>query len=100
MVTRIHFKNNNQMLKLRVQSRKRNRKAWDHCPSSLGVKFGKHNQCLLNDSFGIIAQSLRFCCPNSISERNNLNYSFLFWDRVWATKPKTLGNESLTKTLV
>ena len=23
-----------------------------------------------------------------------LNYYFLFWDKVWATKPKTSGNET------
>ena len=74
----------------RVQSRKRNPKAWDRRPLSLG---GKGNITEVFDSFRIIAQTLRFCCPNSISERNNLNYSFLFWDRFWATKPKTSGNE-------
>ena len=29
-----------------------------------------------NDSFGFIARSLRFCCPNAISERNNFGLLF------------------------
>ena len=41
---------------LRAQSHKRNRKAWDHCPSSLGVKFGKHDQ----DPEGIVKRDLSY----------------------------------------
>ena len=36
--------------------------------------------------FGFVAQTL--------SQKGMiLDYYFLFWDKVWATKPKTLGNE-------
>ena len=54
---------------------------------------GNITEVSVNDSFGFVAQSLWFCCPNAISERNNFGLLFLFWDKVWATKPKTSGNE-------
>ena len=40
----------------------------------------------LPEVFGFVAQTL--------SQKGIiLDYYFLFWDKVWATKPKTLGNE-------
>ena len=56
---------------------------------------GNITEVFVKDSFGFVARSLWFCCPNAISERNNFGlYYFLFWDKVWATKPKTSGNET------
>ena len=40
----------------------------------------------LPEVFGFVAQMLS-------QKEIILNYYFLFWDKVWATKPKTLGNE-------
>ena len=41
---------------------------------------------LLPKVFGFVAQTL--------SQKGIiLDYYFLFWDKVWATKPKTSGNE-------
>ena len=40
----------------------------------------------LPEVFGFVAQTL--------SQKGIiLDYYFLFWDKVWATKPKTLGNK-------
>ena len=47
---------------------------------------GNITKVFVNDSFGIVAQTL--------SQKGLiLNYYFLFWDRVQATKPKTSGNK-------
>ena len=47
---------------------------------------GNVTKVLVNDSFGFVAQTL--------SQKGIiLDYYFLFWDKVWATKPKTSGNE-------
>ena len=40
----------------------------------------------VNVSFRIVARKLAL-------KGMTLNYYFLFWDKVWATKPKTSGNE-------
>ena len=37
---------------------------------------GNVTEVFVNDSFGFIAQSLRFHCPNAISERNNFGLLF------------------------
>ena len=34
---------------------------------------GNITEVFINDSYRIIAQTLWFCCQNTISERNNLN---------------------------
>ena len=47
---------------------------------------GNVTEVCVNNSFGFVAQTL--------SQKGIiLDYYFLFWDKVWATKPKTLGNE-------
>ena len=47
---------------------------------------GNVTEVFVNDSFRFVAQML--------SQKGIiLDYYFLFWDKVWATKPKTSGNK-------
>ena len=65
-----------------AQSCKWNCKAWDHWEENLE----NVTKVFGNVSFRIFAWTL--------SQKGMiLNYYFLFWDRVRATKPKTLGNK-------
>ena len=65
--------------KLWAQSRKRNRKAWDRCPSSLGGKFGKCNQ-------GLRYRFLRDRCPGFLQAK---------WTRETGNDPKGIINRGL-----
>ena len=86
-------KGKNDFLRLWAQSRKRNRKAQYRCPSSLGGKFGKQPRSLLMIPSGSLPEVFGFIAQTLSQKGIILDNSFLFWDKVWATKPKTLGNK-------
>ena len=99
-----HFCTTMQIPTLGAQSHKRNRKAWYHCPSSLGGKFGKCNQDHRYRFLWVRCLKSLVLLPKLYPKRENSNpKSFLsevaFGQqnlRLRATIPK----ESLTKTLV
>ena len=54
-----------------TQSHERNHKAWDQCMGSLPIVLGRKiwgnvTKVFVDDSFGIVAQTLQFCFPKSL----------------------------------
>ena len=88
----------------RAQSRKRNCKAWYHCPSSLGGKFGKCNQDHRYRFLWVRCLKSLVLLPKLYPKRENSNPKLFLSEIAFGQRNQRLRamnpKESLTKTSV
>ena len=77
----------------RAQSRKRNCKAWYHCPSSLGGKFGKCNQDHRYRFLWVRWPKSSVLLPKLYPKRENSNPKLFLSEIAFGQQNQTSGNE-------